>query len=360
MPERQTPEGLPADTVYRFDRAGRWSGGGKAFLNNVDHAEGRHTILRGGASAIPIFARNLPPRAQIPNTPFLLAPQNAWPWAPTFSGIQELGRLAVLRLASELFMRRAAGVMRISSAIPPINSNSSPVIHNVLDTGFEHDLITSRSAEVDSEAVGAVVSVGSLNSYRNILNTIGGYRRYRQAGGRLRLWIAGPPGSRSVQRQLERATRGVTGVTIRLESLSRSDCLAALRSAAAVILPSKVEASPVAALEAAASNPNVIASRITGHVELLSEYGPLPDNCLFDPTSPDQLASALATAEINADAGTGSLVASHERLIRQEVREAARVRWGDRIAHWLQVLGQRSNGTALALPEEDPWEGSKP
>lgn len=331
--------GSSAATSYRFDRSGRWSGGGHAFLRNVEHAEGRHAILRGGDDAVPIIARNLPAGGHIPRGPFVLAPQNAWPWAPTFTGLAELGRLAVLRAASEFFLRRAVGVIRISSAIPAISHTSSPVIHNVLDMGFEEDLIASQSSTVDEAAVGAFVSIGSINSYRNLVTTIDGFQRYRAAGGNRRLWIAGAAGSEGARREVERAAQGTEGVTIRWKAFERADCLAALRAAAAVILPSKVEASPVSALEAAAANPNVVASRIIGHVELLSAYGRVPDNCLFDPASPAHLAELLNIAEANADAGAGLLSECHATLGDPEQREAARIEWGNRVAHWLQTLG---------------------
>lgn len=323
---------------YRFDRSGRWSGGGQVFLQNVEHAEQRHSLLRGAEGAIPIIARNVPPNGKLPSRPFVLAPQNAWPWAPSFNGAAELGRIAGLRVASELFMRMASAVMRISSAIPSINRNSSPVIHNVLDTGFESDLIASQPLTVEDEAVGAFVSVGSINSYRNIVNMINGYRRYRANGGRRRLWIAGSPGSANSRNEIERFASGTEGLIVRWRSLERPECLAALRSAAAVILPSKVEASPVSALEAAACNPNVVVSRIIGHVEVLSEYGRVPEGCLFDPTSPAHLADILAAADVAADSRTGPLADCHAVLIDPAERETARVSWGDRVTDWLQTL----------------------
>lgn len=324
--------------TYRVDRSGRWSGGGQVFLRNVEHAEKRHDLLRGDEGSIPLIARNVPPRGAVPKGPFILAPQNAWPWTPTFSGFSELRRVAGLRFASEVFLRRAIGVMRISSSIPAINPNSSPVIHNVLDTGFEEALNESSDAAVPELAVGAFVSLGSVNSYRNLVNLIRGYKQYREAGGSRRLWIAGPPGSSGARREIELAAGTTSGVTIRWQSLSRPECLAVLRAAAAVVLPSKVEASPVAALEAAASTPNVVLSRIIGHTEILCEYGAVPRDCLFDPYSPADISNALAIAEARADAATGPLVGCHEALTDNRLRENARVSWGDRIASWLRAL----------------------
>lgn len=324
--------------TFRFERSGRWSGGGQVFLRNVEYAENRHELLRGGPGSIPLIARNVPPRGALPRGPFILVPQNAWPWTPTFTGLAEFRRVAGLRLASEVFFRRALGVMRISSSIPAINPNSSPVIHNVLDTGFEDALKQSSDVSVPELAIGAFVSLGSTNSYRNLVNLIHGYRQYREAGGSRRLWIAGPPGSSGARREIEFAAGTTSGVTIRWQSLSRPECLAVLRAAAAVVLASKVEASPVAALEAAASTPNVVLSRIIGHTEILSEYGAVPRDCLFDPCSPADIADALALAEAQADAATGALAGCHEVLTNTGIRETARMSWGNRIVTWLKRL----------------------
>src|SRR5699024_1227340 len=124
--------------TFRFDRSGGWSGGGKAFLNNVEHAEKRHRILRGGSEATLIIPRNVPVRGARTPKRFLLTPQNAWAWELSFSGPQELKYIAGLRLASEYYVRRASGVLRISSSIPraPGKRSSSPIIHNVLDPDF--------------------------------------------------------------------------------------------------------------------------------------------------------------------------------------------------------------------------------
>lgn len=324
--------------TYRFDRSGRWSGGGQVFLRNVEHAEQRHELLRGGPGGIPLIARNVPPRGALPKGPFVLAPQNAWPWTPAFTGFAELRRVAGLRLASEVLFRRAIGVMRISSAIPAINPNSSPVIHNVLDTGFEQALRDSADLSVPESAAGAFVSLGSVNSYRNLANLIHGYKQYREAGGTRCLWIAGPRGSGGARREIERVADSTTGVTIQWQAISRPECLAVLRVAGAVVLPSMVEASPVAALEAVASTPNVILSRITGHTEILSEYGAVPRECLFDPYSPADIAEKLITAQQHADTGAGPFGTSHQALNDARLREDARISWGNRLATWLERL----------------------
>lgn len=320
---------------YSFDHSGRWSGGAHGFLRIVDHAEQRQPILRGGADAIPIIPRNVPLSKSRRSGPFVLAPQNAWPWTPSFAGGSELRRVVGLRLASEYYLRRAVGVLRVSGAIPEINPNTSPVIHHVLDSGFESALVESSQCRVD-DAEGKIVSIGSLHSYRNLANLVLGFRRYREQGGRRELWLAGPPGSAAAARALDQAVNATQGVKVRREALSRTECLSALRSAAAVVLPSRVEASPVSALEAVSCTPNVVLSRIVGHQEILAEYGPVGQHALFDPKSPQSIARTLANAE------TEPFAAGHSSLASEDVREDARISWGRRVAEWLASLTLRS------------------
>ena len=198
-------------------------------------------------------------------------------------------------------------------------------------SGFEDALVRSRDLEI-TPAVGRLVSIGSGHSYRNVCNLLKGFRTYRAAGGRLDLWVAGPPGSARGQRATERAAAGISGVTVTWRSLSRAECLAALGSAAAVILPSRVEASPLAALEAVVANENVVLSDIIGHREILGEFGKVSPSAFFDPTSSDDIAKSLGRAE-------SSLVSScHDALADSDVRERARERWGDRVSAWLARL----------------------
>lgn len=321
---------------YRFDTSGVWSGGGQALLRNVEHAQQRHALLRGGGKEIPVIARNIPTKGSQPHGPYVIAPQNAWPWTPTFVGASELRRVVGLRLVGGLYLRRALGVMRLSSAVPATYRQASPVIHNVLDTGFEKTLQAATS--IVPEAAGNFVSLGSIHSYRNLANLIAGYRRYREDGGKHRLWIAGAPGSQVAVRQVSRAAEGVDGLTITWSSVDRMVCVAAFRTAAAVVFPSRVEMSPVSVLEAAACTPNVVLSRIVGHQEILSEYAQPPDSAFFETESPGSIAAALARAELHAKQGSGELEACHTTLSDPILREQARVRWGDRVAEWLGTL----------------------
>ena len=320
---------------FYVETAGRWSGGGSAFLNNARGAATRHAILRGEPGrAIPIIARNVPPRSPTPRGDYVLAPQNAWPWNPVASGVRERTRVTALRAASTIGLRRASAVMRISSVIPTARHiPSSPVIHNVLDEGFEEALAASTSRR--SPWPGHIVSIGSLHSYRNVPGLIAGYHRYRQAGGQAPLLIAGPAGSPTAVAAARSAARGVPDITFVTNPLPRDLCLAVMREAAAVVLPSRVEASPLTTLEACSVTPCVTVSRIPAHAEILEDYATsgTGDDVFVDPLSPREFAAGIVAAEGGGAGGTW-----HEELASAAVRSRARERWGDRLAAWLQEL----------------------
>src|SRR5699024_3565042 len=118
--------------------------------------------------------------------------------------------------------------------------------------------------------------------------------QYRSHGGSVGLWIAATHGSAKVHDDVERIAAGVDGISVVWDGLTRAECLAAMRDAVGVILPSRIEASPVGALEAAAMTPNVVVSDIVGHREILAEYGDVPNGAFFDWRSPRAVAQALA------------------------------------------------------------------
>src|SRR5699024_2265315 len=147
------------------------------------------------------------------------------------------------------------------------------------------------STSEDSRWPGHIVSIGSGYSYRNLPGLLAGYREYRARGGTTPLLIAGPSGSASAVKDAHAAARGLSDVTFVWESVPRTQCLAAMREAAAVILPSRVEASPLTALEACATSPRVVLADIIGNREVLAGYGSSPEAeaAFADPTSPTAL-----------------------------------------------------------------------
>ena len=141
---------------FHVDASGRWSGGGRAFLENARRAADRHPVLtmESTSGTVPLIPRNVPASASGRRRPYVLAPQNAWPWTPVAVGLEEVARVARLRVASELFLRRAAAVLRINATIPsPLPpERTSPVLHNVLDPHFEEALAASSTWTVRGPA----------------------------------------------------------------------------------------------------------------------------------------------------------------------------------------------------------------
>lgn len=319
-------------TTFTFDPDGTWSGGGSAILSNVTHAISRYPELNGGSDAVPIYPRNVPTSRRLPRH-YVLGPQNAWPWSTGGTLIQEWPRLAALRLASDHHLRRAPAVHRTSSAIPVLGNprRYSPVIHNPLDPAFE-DALESSLNETVPEAKKRFVVIGSAHSYRNLNTVIDAYRLYRGEGGTTGLFIAGPVGARRIAQSLESAARDLPDVTLRWGKLSRSRALAAMRDARAVILPSRVEASPFSALEAACMNETILPANTLGTHEILAEYGPAPASAFFPTHSAPGLAARFHDPDNPASSGW------HDALSDWGRREGARVEWGDELVTWLNSL----------------------
>jgi glycosyltransferase involved in cell wall biosynthesis len=315
---------------YFFDASGRWSGGGRAFLSNAAFAARRHPELAGSPGTdVPIIPRNVPVGGHAPR-PYILAPQNAWPysrWVPRdLSG----ARWLTLAAASRVSSARASAVLRISGAIPPGHRRTSPTIHNVLDPEFDR-AVASMPAQTLVEARGAIVSIGSVVGYRNFDRLIDAYADYRARGGHSGLVIVGSGSSREERRLAVKAS-SVRGVTFHGATLTRSECLSVLASASLVVLPSLVEASPFSLLEALAVNPSVVASDIVGHRELLRGLGD-DGSSLVDPLDPQALAIKLSEME-----SAGACDESHRLLSASSFRLEARERWAGGIATWATSL----------------------
>ena len=190
------------------------------------------------------------------------------------------------------------------------------------------------------------MSIGSVYAYRNVPGLVRAYIHYRESGGRTPLVVAGPAGSAAAARAAARVADGVEGVTLVWDAVPRPTVLAAFREAAAVVLPSRVEASPFTTLEALAMTPRVALGDIVGNHGILTRYAPT-DGCqavFFDPTDPAAMSVAISTAE---SGGGGE--AWHAGLREQSVRAEARRAWGDELAQWLESLDldvRTTNGAA--------------
>lgn len=320
--------------TYHFVTEGSWSGGGTAFLNNASHAAKRHKVLNGDNSTVPIIARNFRNSKSHPRGKYVLAPQNALPWNRVVGSVNEVKTAYGLRALSEISMNRASAILRISSSIPEpfVSVPLSPVIHNVLDTGFE-DALKLQGSQRSSDAHGRFVSIGSSFSYKNLDRLASAYRIYREGGGSKGLLLIGALDSnRRMAARIRFTLSGLSDVTITGGSVGRAEALAAMRDAHAVVLPSMVEASPLTALEAAYANPNVVLSDIAAHREIFGFEISVPEEAFFAPDSVGLLAQSLWRAD------QGPLAMAHEKLSKAEYREEERVKWGDSVAEWLEVI----------------------
>ena len=260
--------------------------------------DGRLARLRGRVLVIP---RNVP--TQRPPLPYVLLPQNAWPWHGPTSGPHERLRVTTLRLASEAAMIGARGTIRIGSAIPRRRSSVGSILPNVLDTDFEAALAASHSSPAPSRAPGLIVAIGSLNTYRGFRTLIRAHAAYRAWGGRHELLVAGE-GSDRYAEAVGSIAAVSTGVTFLRRRLERHACLDLMRRASVVVLPSHVEASPLSLLEACAVNGSVVASDIPGHREVLKDLaGPV----YYPASSPDALAKRLLAQEDRGPVPPGAL-----------------------------------------------------
>lgn len=319
---------------FRVDESGEWSGGGRTWLANARFAAQRHAILRGGEDAVPVIPRNVPADLRDLRRTIVLAPQNAWPWALRGVAAAELPRVLALRGLSEAGQRVAAGVLRISSSIPVLGTAGrySPVLHNVLDPGFEEALEASLDVPVPDAAAGFLV-IGSANSYRNLVTVVRAYAEYRAAGGRSPLLIAATVGPRAIMEDVRRAAASIPGIMLSWSGMPRASCLAYMRRASAVILPSRVEASPLTFLEAHAVNRRVLASRIPGHVEMGAQYAPMTPVSpgFFAPDDVHELAALMSSAD--------PPISLTDLLSAPAEREERRERWAADVAGWLESLG---------------------
>lgn len=317
--------------TFYVPTAGSWSGGGKGVLSNYRHAAAHHSTLSFERGDIDVINRNYPNTGW--RRPFVLAPQNAWPWDGPTSGVTERGKVTALRILSEVAMQRAAGVIRVGGSIPQRRKTSTHLLPNPLDPDFEV-AVSGVDSSASPSADPYLISIGSLNSYRGIEALVSGYRLYRQMGGRLPLRVIGS-GPRNYVDRLEGFTRDVPGLNISTSAVSRHDCLVMLYHAAAVILPSHVEASPFSMLEALAVQHHVIASDITGHRDIIPEDVPAPT--WFRHGYPMSLAEAMMAAGRRTSGFPATPIAD------AAWREGLRIRWGDRLIGILSEFGERTS-----------------
>jgi glycosyltransferase involved in cell wall biosynthesis len=288
---------------YFFSDSGNWSGGGKVVLNNLRLlTEERPDLFSGRGRPIELVLRNWARPATLIR-PFALMPQNAWAWTRIAGATSELARLVKLRAASEISYARARSIVRISGAIPAgQRTKTSPVIHNTLDREFDSALFAS---EASAPIYGSpFVAFSGSASYKGAASLLAGFDAYRAHGGSRDLIVVGLDPTSYRQPHVHALPR-----------VDRVTALSLMRQAEAVILPSLIEASPITMLEAMATNPRIIASRIVAHIELASIHD--ADIDWFDPRDEQQLALALSRSdELGASSNAEGALASESARAR--------------------------------------------
>lgn len=312
--------------TYVVATRGDWSGGGSAVLDNFAHAVARHQRLSFDGLGVMVISRNFPNLR--PRGGYVLIPQNAWPWAGPKRGAQERAKLTGMRIASEVAMRAAIGVIRLGPSIPDIGRSHESFLPNPLDPGFE-DAVAGIDRAAPPASSPYFATIGSLNSYRGVETVLDAYLQYRQQGGRTSLAIAGGGREHYVARIRQRAER-LPGVELRCRRLPRRECVATLHGARMAVLPSHVEASPISLLEALAVQRNVAASAVPGHAAIVPPETAPPR--YFKHSDPSTLTRLMHEADKNVGAGTDHPLSSGD------FREAERGRWGATLMRMLDRL----------------------
>ncbi len=319
-------------SLVRVVSQGRWSGGGRAVLENLKFAcqlfPSKLTFSPG--AGLPLVPRNVVPWPLIHTGRYVVMPQNSWAWHGPWGTPAEAFRRAKLKIASDLALSRAAGVIRISATIPGRNCVRLPLLTNVLDPGFEDALFEAHCLDDDSALPlrHAILCVGEIASYRNLERLIDGYGRYREGGGGHSLLIVGGTQFQSYASRLRRRASQVEGTRVWTEALSRTRILTMLQRAAGVIFPSLVEASPITVLEAVCLSDRVVASDIPAHHEIASTM--LPDSHFFDPFSTTAISHACEMLE------EGPVLGRDLDMRSASYRAKLRYQWANRLVASLE------------------------
>ena len=287
---------------------GRWSGGGLAVNRNILEALSRVRVPPG-RPPVAVCARNAVPRRLLASSqPWFYVPQSALPWIdPRWLTTRELARAAALRLASDLALRRASGVVCLSTAIPTPARAPSIVLPNVLDADFE-DVLTAAGASAPSGDGAEIVYVGSAAPFRRADDVVRAFSIYRKRGGRRHLTVIAPG----------RPTDDRDDLPVRtLASAARADVVSAFLRSRVAVFPSAIEASPVSLLEAVACGCTIIATRIAGHVETIGHLG--ADVHWIEVGDVGALAAGLRAAE-DASASGDSIIGTIEGRARERER----------------------------------------
>lgn len=295
----------PGSNIFSVELsyARNWSAGGSAVLSNLQFASETYGWLGKDEAVVDPMAihgfihlvpRNIVPLSLIACRSYVYMPQNAWPWLGHIPPRRRCARWLALRGSSSIALRSATAVVRLSRAVPSNRRKPSIVLPNTLDIGFE----TASAHLSPRESVHRnepVLFLGSLATFKGIPELLKGYDLYKRAGGALGLRLIGSATEPGVLDELTRWTRRVPQLDILPTTIARPQALSLMTRSSAVIMPSRVEASPLTSLEALALANQLIVSDIPGHRDTLRGY--IREANIFQPRCPSSIARALLRAE---------------------------------------------------------------
>lgn len=146
-----------------------------------------------------------------------------------------------------------------------------------------------------------ILYTGSLKPHKNIPTLISAFVRLKHRDG-CRLVFSGEPvlENREVRSLIE--ANSLSGSVIDLGQLSRRELSLAYHAATVVVLPSLYEGFGFSVLEAMAAGTMAIGARAASIPEIMGDAG-----CLFDPHSPDDLATAITKSLDDAPFRTAAI-----------------------------------------------------
>lgn len=232
------------------------------------------------------------------------------PWSLTLHGISETDYPAGLTLADKVRAAKfvacvswfgRAQAMRI---VEPEHWSKFVTVRCALDlSSLEQFERTAPSAETH------IVCVGRLSSEKGHYGLLSALAKVRQRDVDVRLTLVGDGPEGAKLKAAAASTLPHDAVTF-AGRLNESDTLAEIAKADLLVLPSFMEGLPVVLMEAMALGTPVIASRIAGVPELITEG---VEGRLFTPARWDELAQVIAAA-------------ISDKSVSQQLAKAARVK----------------------------------
>jgi glycosyltransferase involved in cell wall biosynthesis len=201
----------------------------------------------------------------------------------------------VLNHAMRRLARVADGVLAVSADLVAELAPGGRAVDRALVAAQlpspAHDVASTRAALGISGAVPMMLAVGRLHPQKGFDVLVDAARLLRDRGVRAATVIAGDgPARADLQRAIDAA-----GVDVRLLG-NRSDVAELLAAADVVVMPSRWEGWPLAAVEVLEAGKPLVATKVGGLPELVDDAGVLVEAC-----DAAALATAMATVLDDAD-----------------------------------------------------------